>query len=166
MALTSLKSVDSEETTTGRQTCLRTVSGSGSGRRFSNISNLAFDLSSTTTSAPRLQGVFYLSSSNWVQILIIFIVEGGGSLELGFVLEDGTANQKSANPRPALSSVRRTLSALETSSASPSSAHAVTTSSAPQYESQMSLRTSPRLSKTPSRLSRSKPRCFLITAAT
>jgi len=114
VALTSLKSVNSEEaeTATGRQICLRTVSGSGSGRRFSNLSNLAFDLSSTTTSAPRLQG--------------------GGSLELGFVLEDGAANQKSANPRPALSSVRRTLSALETSSASPSSAHPASTSSAPQ----------------------------------
>lgn len=112
-AMTSLKSMDSEEAERAQRSCLRPSTG---GRRFSNISNLAFELSRTTISAPRLQG--------------------GGSLELGFVLEDGPAQltNKSAS-RPSgnggLSSVRRTLSALETScgSADPSS-----TASAPQYE--------------------------------
>lgn len=107
-AMTSLKSEEAER---AQRTCLRPSTG---GRRFSNISNLAFELSSTTISAPRLQG--------------------GGSLELGFVLEDGPAQLTSKNTsRPSgaggLSSVRRTLSALETStgSADPSS-----TASAPQ----------------------------------
>ncbi len=111
-AMTSLKSVESEEAERAQRSCLRPSTTGG--RRFSNISNLAFELSSTTISAPRLQG--------------------GGSLELGFVLEDGQAQLASKNAsRPSggggLSSVRRTLSALETStgSADPSS-----TASAPQ----------------------------------
>lgn len=116
-AMTSLKSVESEER--AQRTCLRPSTG---GRRFSNISNLAFEISGTAISAPRLQG-------------------GGGSLELGFVLEDGQAQLASKNAsRPSggggsggaggLSAVRRTLSALETSSGSvdPSSS----TASAPQ----------------------------------
>ena len=88
-------------------------------------------------------------------------VKGGGSLELGFVLEDGAVNQKSANPRPALSSVRRTLSALETSSASPSSAHPASTSSAPQYDSRFST-TIRDCIKNDLKLLR-QPQCFLTT---
>ena len=48
-----------EVTENSARNCLRssiTAAGSSGGRRFSNISNLAYDLSSTTTSAPRLQG--------------------------------------------------------------------------------------------------------------
>ena len=109
-AMTSLKSVESEETERAQRTCLRPSTG---GRRFSNISNLAFELSSTTISAPRLQG--------------------GGSLELGFVLEDGqaqSANKNASRPSGAGGlSVRRTLSALETSSGS---ADPSSTASAPQ----------------------------------
>ena len=114
--MTSLKSVESEgaeATTAGPRSGLVNRPSGASGRRFSNVSNLALDLGSTATSAPRLQGC--------------------GSLELGFVLEDGASTQNSAkNPiRPPLSTVRRTLSALETTcSGSPAP---TSTASAPQY---------------------------------
>lgn len=109
--MTSRKSVDSEEAEKAQRTCLRPSTG---GRRFSNVSNLAFEMSRTTISAPRLQG--------------------GGSLELGFVLEDGPVQLTNKNTsRPSgtggLASVRRTLSALETSSGS---ADPSSTASAPQ----------------------------------
>lgn len=107
--VTSLKSVGSEGTETTSRISLRPTT---SGRRFSNISNLAFDMSSTATSAPRLQGC--------------------GSLELGFVLEDGASQISAKNvPRPVFSQVRRTLSALEQCSGSPSVPSS--TASAPQY---------------------------------
>ena len=115
-AMTSLKSVKSEEADRTQRTGLRPSTGGG--RRFSNVSNLAaFQLSSTTTSAPRLQA--------------------GGSLELSFVFEDGPVpltNKNSSRPNGAdgLSAVRRTLSALETSTGPP--AEAASTASAPQYD--------------------------------
>lgn len=118
-AMASLKSVESGETTRAQRTGLRPSTGGG--RRFSNVSNLAaFQLSSTTTSAPRLQA--------------------GGSLELGFVFEDGPvplASKNSSRPSGAdgLSAVRRTLSALETSTGPP--AEAASTASAPQYDELM-----------------------------
>lgn len=109
-AMTSLKSVDTEEAEKAERSCLRPSTG---GRRFSNVSNLAFEMSRTTISAPRLQG--------------------GGSLELGFVLEDSVQLTNKNISRPSgtggLASVRRTLSALETSSGS---ADPSSTASAPQ----------------------------------
>jgi hypothetical protein len=116
-AMTSLKSIESEdveETQRVQRNCLRpSTSGIPGGRRFSNISNLAFGLSSTTTSAPRLQG-------------------SGGSLELGFVLEDNINQTIKHTSRPTGGlSVRRTLSALETSTDSPCDPSS-TASSAPQ----------------------------------
>lgn len=109
-AMTSLKSVDTEEAEKTERSCLRPSTG---GRRFSNVSNLAFEMSRTTISAPRLQG--------------------GGSLELGFVLEDSVQLTNKNISRPSgtggLASVRRTLSALETSSGS---ADPSSTASAPQ----------------------------------
>ncbi|XP_057368730.2 pecanex-like protein 1 [Daphnia carinata] len=109
-AMTSLKSVDTEEAEKAERSCLRPSTG---GRRFSNVSNLAFEMSRTTISAPRLQG--------------------GGSLELGFVLEDSVQLTNKIISRPSgtggLASVRRTLSALETSSGS---ADPSSTASAPQ----------------------------------
>ncbi len=89
------------------QSCIRlssAASGSG-GRRFSNVSNLAFELGNATSSAPRLQ-------------------VGGGSLELGFVLEKNSPSEHNHNknsmcPSGGAISFRRTLSALETSSGPP-----------------------------------------------
>lgn len=113
--MTSLKSIESEDVGAAdrvQRSCLRpSTSAIPGGRRFSNISNLALELSSTTTSAPRLQC-------------------GGGSLELGFVLEDNITQTIKHTSRPpgGLSSVRRTLSALETSTG----CDPASTASAPQ----------------------------------
>lgn len=64
-AMVSLKSVEAEDAEEGGieevtespdRSCLRSTAAGESGRRFSNISNLAFEMSNATTSAPRLQG--------------------------------------------------------------------------------------------------------------